>query len=114
MKKKWLSLLLALALCLGLAAPVMAEETAQTYAYTCDKLLWLGPIPVAGLTVINNEYRRGRLLYCGKCRTPKQFRMESPPLEGRLLPPAAVSRNALAGRRRIVTEAAGLWLAAGA
>lgn len=56
MKKKWLSLLLALALCLGLVAPVMAEETAQTYAYTCDKLLWLGPIPVAGLTVINNEY----------------------------------------------------------
>ena len=26
------------------------------------------------------------LLYCGKCRTPKQFRMETPPLEGRLLP----------------------------
>ena len=26
------------------------------------------------------------LLYCGKCRTPKQFRMEAPPLEGRLLP----------------------------
>ena len=25
------------------------------------------------------------LLYCGKCRTPKQFRMEAPPLEGRLL-----------------------------
>ena len=24
------------------------------------------------------------LLYCGKCRTPKQFRMEAPPLEGRL------------------------------
>ena len=27
------------------------------------------------------------LLYCGKCRPPKQFRMEAPPLEGRLLPP---------------------------
>ena len=26
------------------------------------------------------------ILYCGKCRTPKQFRMEAPPLEGRLLP----------------------------
>ena len=26
------------------------------------------------------------LLYCGKCRTSKQFRMEVPPVEGRLLP----------------------------
>ena len=26
------------------------------------------------------------LLYCGKCRTPKQFRMDATPLEGRLLP----------------------------
>ena len=26
------------------------------------------------------------LLYCGKCRTPKQFRINAPPLEGRLLP----------------------------
>ena len=26
------------------------------------------------------------LLYCGKCRTPKQFRMDTPLLEGRLLP----------------------------
>ena len=26
------------------------------------------------------------LLYCGKCRTPKQFRMDAPLLEGRLLP----------------------------
>ena len=26
------------------------------------------------------------LFYCGKCRTPKQFRMEAPPMEGRLLP----------------------------
>ena len=26
------------------------------------------------------------LLYCGKCRTPKQFCMDAPPLEGRLLP----------------------------
>ena len=26
------------------------------------------------------------LLYCGKCRTAKQFRMEVPPLEGRLFP----------------------------
>jgi len=26
------------------------------------------------------------LLYCGKCRTPKQFRMDMPPMEGRLLP----------------------------
>ncbi|MCI8690382.1 MAG: hypothetical protein HFF87_08740 [Oscillibacter sp.] len=57
MKKKWVSLLLALALCLGLAAPAMAAEAApQTKAYTCDKILWLGPIPVAGMTVINGEY----------------------------------------------------------
>lgn len=57
MKKKWLSLILALALCLGLASPAMAAEApAQPKAYTCDKLLWIGPIPVAGLTVINNEY----------------------------------------------------------
>ena len=26
------------------------------------------------------------LLYCGSCRTPKQFRMDNPPMEGRLLP----------------------------
>ncbi len=26
------------------------------------------------------------LLYCGKCHTPKQFRMNAPPMEGRLLP----------------------------
>lgn len=26
------------------------------------------------------------LLYCGKCRTPKQFRMTAPPMEGRLFP----------------------------
>ncbi len=26
------------------------------------------------------------LLYCGKCRSPKQFRMDAPPMEGRLLP----------------------------
>jgi len=26
------------------------------------------------------------LLYCGKCRTPKQFRMETPPMEGQMLP----------------------------
>ena len=26
------------------------------------------------------------LLYCGKCHTPKQFRMDAPLLEGRLLP----------------------------
>ena len=26
------------------------------------------------------------LLYCGKCHTPKQFRMEKPLLEGRPLP----------------------------
>ena len=27
------------------------------------------------------------LLSCGKCRTPKQFRMDAPPLEGPLAPP---------------------------
>lgn len=26
------------------------------------------------------------LLYCGKCHTPKQFRMTTPPMEGRLFP----------------------------
>ena len=26
------------------------------------------------------------LLYCGRCRTPRQFRMDTPPWEGRLLP----------------------------
>ena len=26
------------------------------------------------------------LLYCGSCRTPKQFRMDKPPMEDRLLP----------------------------
>ena len=26
------------------------------------------------------------LLYCGKCHTPKQFRMTAPPMEGRILP----------------------------
>ena len=41
------------------------------------------------------------LLYCGKCRTPKQFRMDAPPLEGRLLPcPCRCERNALTGRQR--------------
>ena len=25
------------------------------------------------------------LLYCGKCRTPKRFRMSTPPLDGRLI-----------------------------
>lgn len=28
----------------------------------------------------------GGLLYCGKCHTPKQFRLDAPSLEGRLLP----------------------------
>ena len=28
----------------------------------------------------------GGLLYCGKCHTPKQFRMTAPPMEGRILP----------------------------
>ena len=41
------------------------------------------------------------LLYCGKCRTPKQFRMEAPPLEAACSPiPAAVSRRGLTGRQR--------------
>ena len=26
------------------------------------------------------------LLYCGKCRTPKQFRMDAAPMEGRIIP----------------------------
>jgi DNA replication protein DnaC len=28
----------------------------------------------------------GGLLYCGKCHTPKQFRMDKPPFEGKLFP----------------------------
>ena len=28
------------------------------------------------------------LLYCGRCHTPRQFRMDTPPWEGRLLPRA--------------------------
>ena len=38
------------------------------------------------------------LLYCGKCHTPKQFRMDAPPLEGRLLP--CPCRNVSTGRQQ--------------
>ena len=41
------------------------------------------------------------LLYCGKCRTAKQFRMEVPPLEGRLFP-----RPCRCERERLDREAA--------
>ena len=42
------------------------------------------------------------LLYCGKCCTAKQFRMDTPLLEGRLFfpAPAAVSRSSLTVRRQ--------------
>lgn len=59
MKKKLTTLLLALLLCLGLSAPAFAEDAApplQATAYATNKLLWIGPIPLAGLTVINGEY----------------------------------------------------------
>lgn len=55
--KRLAALLLALTLALGLAVPVLAAEPAgQTLAYTTDKILWVGPIPLAGLVVINDEY----------------------------------------------------------
>ena len=46
------------------------------------------------------------LLYCGSCRTPKQFRMDKPPMEGRLLP-AVVNANRLNTIRRKRRESAG-------
>lgn len=55
MKKDCASLFLALALCLSLAVPALAAEAPAT-AYTSDKLLWAGPIPLAGMTVIQDEY----------------------------------------------------------
>ena len=41
------------------------------------------------------------LLYCGKCHTPKQFRMGKPPFEASCSPiSASVSRNGVTGRKR--------------
>lgn len=57
--KRIMSLLLTLLLCVALTAPALAEEAAvplTAIAYTSDKLLWVGPLPLAGLTVINGEY----------------------------------------------------------
>ena len=45
------------------------------------------------------------LLYCGKCRTPKQFRMEAPPLEGRLLPHPCRCEQERLGREAAEQEA---------
>lgn len=56
LKKRGAALLLALALALGLAVPAAAAPAGQTLAYTTDKVLWVGPVPLAGLTVINDEY----------------------------------------------------------
>ena len=28
------------------------------------------------------DYEKDGLLYCGSCHTPKQFRMDKPPMEG--------------------------------
>lgn len=56
LKKRGAALLLALALALGLAVPAAAAPAGQTLAYTTDKVLWVGPIPMAGLVVINDEY----------------------------------------------------------
>ena len=42
---------------------------------------------MAEVTPAPNDYiGDDGLLYCGECRTPKQFRMDAPPMEGRLLP----------------------------
>lgn len=56
--KRLAALLLALTLALGLAVPALAAEPAAkpNTAYTCDKILWVGPIPLAGLVVVNDEY----------------------------------------------------------
>ena len=45
------------------------------------------------------------LLYCGKCRTPKQFRMDAPPLEGRLLPHPCRCEQERLGREAAEQEA---------
>ena len=53
------------------------------------------------------------LLYCGKCRTPKQFRMKARPWRAACCPiRAAVNRNALTGMRqsRRPTVTVRLWL----
>lgn len=55
--KRIVSLFLALLLCAALTAPALAAPAPQAaVAYTSDKLLWVGPLPLAGLTVINDEY----------------------------------------------------------
>ena len=36
--------------------------------------------------ILNRLAVEDGLLYCGKCHTPKQFRMTAPPMEGRMLP----------------------------
>lgn len=57
LKKRGAALLLALALTLGPAVPALAAEPAgKALAYTTDKILWVGPIPLAGLVVVNGEY----------------------------------------------------------
>lgn len=57
LKKRGAALLLALALTLGPAVPALAAEpSGKALAYTTDKILWVGPIPLAGLVVINSEY----------------------------------------------------------
>ena len=40
-----------------------------------------GPVPA-----LEDYTGEDGLLYCGVCRTPKQFRMDVPPMEGRLFP----------------------------
>ena len=44
------------------------------------------------------------LLYCGKCRTPKQFRMETPPMNGCLFPHLSANANRSAGNGRMQSE----------
>ena len=57
MKKRWIPLILSLVLYLAPAAPAAAAEASPGQAaYTSDRLLWAGPIPLAGLVTINQEY----------------------------------------------------------
>ena len=45
------------------------------------------------------------LLYCGKCHTPKQFRMTVPPMEGRMLPCSCQSEQERLDREPAEQEA---------
>ena len=50
------------------------------------KVLYAVLLDRSNLSRANGWTDEDGILCCGKCRTPKQFRMEAPPMEGRLLP----------------------------